>query len=108
MGQHVEREAGVLQPPTAVLGCGDLHHAGDGSLWVTAALTLLQGTALCSPDSCVSSVGLLEISPVERGVVSIFGVRSGLFVAMNSKGKLYGSVSSQGACAWGGDHGQTG
>ncbi|KAM6069207.1 fibroblast growth factor 4 isoform 2-T2 [Theristicus caerulescens] len=34
---------------------------------------------------------LLEISPVERGVVSIFGVRSGLFVAMNSKGKLYGS-----------------
>lgn len=38
--------------------------------------------------------GLLEISPVERGVVSIFGVKSGLFVAMNSKGKLYGSVSS--------------
>ncbi|XP_077178196.1 fibroblast growth factor 4 isoform X2 [Paroedura picta] len=34
---------------------------------------------------------LLEISPVERGVVSIFGVKSGLFVAMNSKGKLYGS-----------------
>ncbi|KAL8169737.1 UNVERIFIED_CONTAM: Fibroblast growth factor 4B [Gekko kuhli] len=26
---------------------------------------------------------LLEISPVERGVVSIFGVKSGLFVAMN-------------------------
>lgn len=38
--------------------------------------------------------GLLEISPVERGVVSLFGVKSGLFVAMNSKGKLYGSVSS--------------
>ncbi|KAK6319843.1 hypothetical protein J4Q44_G00089500 [Coregonus suidteri] len=35
--------------------------------------------------------GLLEISPVERGVVTIFGVRSGLFLAMNSKGKLYGS-----------------
>ncbi|XP_029439044.1 fibroblast growth factor 4 [Rhinatrema bivittatum] len=34
---------------------------------------------------------LLEISPVERGVVSIFGVRSALFLAMNSKGKLYGS-----------------
>ncbi|KAJ6667109.1 hypothetical protein lerEdw1_017087 [Lerista edwardsae] len=34
---------------------------------------------------------LLEISPVERGVVSLFGVKSGLFVAMNSKGKLYGS-----------------
>uniref|UniRef100_A0A8B9ZA76 Fibroblast growth factor n=1 Tax=Buteo japonicus TaxID=224669 RepID=A0A8B9ZA76_9AVES len=46
------------------------------------------GMALCPPDSCVSSVGLLEISPVERGVVSIFGVRSGLFVAMNSKALL--------------------
>lgn len=41
----------------------------------------------------VCFLGLLEISPVERGVVTLFGVRSGLFVAMNSKGKLYGSVS---------------
>ena len=39
--------------------------------------------------------GLLEISPVERGVVTIFGVQRGLFVAMNSKGKLYGSVSAR-------------
>ncbi|NXT46923.1 FGF4 factor, partial [Pluvianellus socialis] len=50
------------------------------------------------PDSSVSSVGLLEISPVERGVVSIFGVRSGLFVAMNSKGKLYGSTHFNDEC----------
>ncbi|XP_010634462.1 fibroblast growth factor 4 [Fukomys damarensis] len=35
--------------------------------------------------------GLLELSPVERGVVSIFGVASRLFLAMSSKGKLYGS-----------------
>ncbi|KAK2849553.1 hypothetical protein Q5P01_009387 [Channa striata] len=34
---------------------------------------------------------LLEISPVERGVVTLFGVRSGLFIAMSIKGKLYGS-----------------
>ncbi|KAM8940311.1 fibroblast growth factor 4 [Pelodytes ibericus] len=34
---------------------------------------------------------LLEISPVEVGVVSLYGVKSGLFVAMNGKGKLYGS-----------------
>ncbi|TKS71963.1 Fibroblast growth factor 4 [Collichthys lucidus] len=34
---------------------------------------------------------LLEIAPVERGVVTLFGVRSGLFIAMNNKGKLYGS-----------------
>lgn len=38
--------------------------------------------------------GLLELSPVERGVVSIFGVASRFFVAMSSKGKLYGSVST--------------
>ncbi|NWV60173.1 FGF4 factor, partial [Malurus elegans] len=41
---------------------------------------------------------LLEISPVERGVVSIFGVRSGLFVAMSSKGKLYGSAHFNDEC----------
>ncbi|KAM3918143.1 fibroblast growth factor 4 [Leptodactylus fuscus] len=34
---------------------------------------------------------LLEISPVEVGVVSLYGVKSGLFVAMNEKGKLFGS-----------------
>ncbi|XP_041654107.1 fibroblast growth factor 4-like [Cheilinus undulatus] len=34
---------------------------------------------------------LLEISPVERGVVTLFGVRSGLFIAMSDRGKLYGS-----------------
>ncbi|XP_066466207.1 fibroblast growth factor 4 [Tiliqua scincoides] len=49
------------------------------------------------PDGRINGVhnenrySLLEISPVERGVVSLFGVKSGLFLAMNSKGKLYGS-----------------
>ncbi|XP_027799835.2 fibroblast growth factor 4 [Marmota flaviventris] len=38
-----------------------------------------------------TSDSLLELSPVERGVVSIFGVASRFFVAMSSKGKLYGS-----------------
>uniref|UniRef100_A0A4W6D8X4 Fibroblast growth factor n=1 Tax=Lates calcarifer TaxID=8187 RepID=A0A4W6D8X4_LATCA len=33
-----------------------------------------------------------KISPVERGVVTLFGMRSGLFIAMSNKGKLYGSV----------------
>ncbi|NWZ15188.1 FGF4 factor, partial [Agelaius phoeniceus] len=56
------------------------------------------GTPFCPPDFCVSCAGLLEISPVERGVVSIFGVKSGLFVAMNSKGKLYGSAHFNDEC----------
>ncbi|XP_037616570.1 fibroblast growth factor 6-like [Sebastes umbrosus] len=34
---------------------------------------------------------LIEISTVDRGVISMFGVRSELFVAMNSRGRLYGT-----------------
>ncbi|KAH0616354.1 hypothetical protein JD844_027393 [Phrynosoma platyrhinos] len=37
--------------------------------------------------------GLLELSTVDRGVISFFGMRSSLFLAMNNKGRLYGSVS---------------
>ncbi|XP_020034969.1 fibroblast growth factor 4 [Castor canadensis] len=45
-----------------------------------------------------TSDSLLELSPVERGVVSIFGVASRFFVAMSSKGKLYGSPFFTGEC----------
>uniref|UniRef100_A0A4W4H3G7 Fibroblast growth factor n=1 Tax=Electrophorus electricus TaxID=8005 RepID=A0A4W4H3G7_ELEEL len=38
---------------------------------------------------------LLEISPVDRGVVTLFSVHSRLFVAMNIKGNLYGSVRNE-------------
>uniref|UniRef100_A0A8D2QCW4 Fibroblast growth factor n=1 Tax=Zonotrichia albicollis TaxID=44394 RepID=A0A8D2QCW4_ZONAL len=81
------------------LSCWDV-----GILWVLyLALAwhchhTLQGTPFCPPDFCISCAGLLEISPVERGVVSIFGVKSGLFVAMNSKGKLYGSAHFNDEC----------
>lgn len=40
----------------------------------------------------VFSKGLIEISAVDRGIISLYGVRSGLFVAMNSRGRLYGAV----------------
>ncbi|KAG5273426.1 hypothetical protein AALO_G00151190 [Alosa alosa] len=56
------------------------------------------------PDGKITGVhnenrySLLEISPVERGVVTLFGVRSGLFIAMNSKGKLYGSSHYSNEC----------
>ncbi|XP_018616880.2 fibroblast growth factor 4A-like [Scleropages formosus] len=43
---------------------------------------------------------ILEISPVERGVVTLFGVRSRLFVAMDSKGKLYGSGHFNNECTF--------
>ncbi|KAM8908747.1 fibroblast growth factor 4-like [Spinachia spinachia] len=41
---------------------------------------------------------ILEMSPVERGVVTLFGVRSGLFIAMSNKGKLYGSGRYNNEC----------
>ncbi|XP_069770275.1 fibroblast growth factor 4 [Narcine bancroftii] len=56
------------------------------------------------PDGRINGIhnenrcSLLEISPVERGVVSLLGVRSGLFVAMSSKGKLYGSAFYNDEC----------
>ncbi|KAK5931663.1 hypothetical protein CesoFtcFv8_000070 [Champsocephalus esox] len=41
---------------------------------------------------------LLELSPVEIGVLTLFGVRSGLFIAMSDKGKLYGSGNFNDEC----------
>ncbi|XP_030642375.1 fibroblast growth factor 6a [Chanos chanos] len=38
-----------------------------------------------------SQYSLIEISTVERGVVSLYGVKSKLFVAMSSRGRLYGT-----------------
>ncbi|KAG2459883.1 fibroblast growth factor 6a [Polypterus senegalus] len=56
------------------------------------------------PDGRINGVhtenqySLLEISTVERGVVSLYGVKSDLFVAMNSKGRLYGTAIFQDEC----------
>ncbi|XP_067091493.1 fibroblast growth factor 6a [Osmerus mordax] len=41
---------------------------------------------------------LIEISTVERGVVSLYGVKSELFVAMNSLGRLYGTTVFHDEC----------
>ncbi|MED6275814.1 Fibroblast growth factor 6 [Characodon lateralis] len=52
------------------------------------------------PDGRINGVhnenqySLIEISTVERGVVSLYGVKSELFVAMNSRGRLYGTIAS--------------
>ncbi|CAL9694423.1 unnamed protein product [Knipowitschia caucasica] len=58
------------------------------------------------PDGRITGVhtenrySLLQISPVERGVVTLLGVRSGLFVAMNHRGKLYGSLYFTSECTF--------
>ncbi|CAL8386915.1 unnamed protein product [Boreogadus saida] len=50
------------------------------------------------PDGSVNGVhrenlhSLIEISTVDRGVVSLFGVQSRRFVAMNRRGRLYGTT----------------
>ncbi|PWA30234.1 hypothetical protein CCH79_00014901, partial [Gambusia affinis] len=50
------------------------------------------------PSNIVSHSGLIEISTVDRGVISLFGVRSQLFVAMNSRGRLYGTSHFKDEC----------
>ncbi|KAF6733584.1 Fibroblast growth factor 4B [Oryzias melastigma] len=56
------------------------------------------------PDGRITGVhnenrySLLQISPVERGVVTLLGVRSDRFVAMNHRGKLYGSLHYSNEC----------
>ncbi|XP_061826208.1 fibroblast growth factor 4B-like [Nerophis lumbriciformis] len=50
------------------------------------------------PDGRITGVhhenpySLIEISTVERGVVSLHGVKSDLYVAMNRRGRLYGTT----------------
>uniref|UniRef100_A0AAV2L4J9 Fibroblast growth factor n=1 Tax=Knipowitschia caucasica TaxID=637954 RepID=A0AAV2L4J9_KNICA len=56
------------------------------------------------PDGRINGVhnenqySLIEISAVERGVVSLYGVKSGLFVAMNRRGRLYGTTAFHDEC----------
>ncbi|XP_012679015.1 fibroblast growth factor 6 [Clupea harengus] len=56
------------------------------------------------PDGSINGVhnenqySLIEISTVERGVVSLYGVKSELFLAMNSKGRLYGTPVFRDEC----------
>ncbi|XP_068614800.1 fibroblast growth factor 4 isoform X2 [Brachionichthys hirsutus] len=56
------------------------------------------------PDGKITGVhnenphSLLQISPVERGVVTLLGVHSGLFVSMSRRGKLYGSSHYNDEC----------
>ncbi|KAK2893031.1 hypothetical protein Q8A67_013019 [Cirrhinus molitorella] len=56
------------------------------------------------PDGKINGVhnenqySLIEISTVARGVVSLYGVKSELFVAMNNRGRLYGTATFKDEC----------
>ncbi|XP_072259197.1 fibroblast growth factor 6 [Pyxicephalus adspersus] len=45
-----------------------------------------------------SPYSLLEISTVERGVISLYGVKTEYFIAMNNKGRVYASATFQDEC----------
>lgn len=56
------------------------------------------------PDGKINGVhnenqySLIEISTVARGVVSLYGVKSKMFVAMNNRGRLYGTATFKDEC----------
>lgn len=66
--------------------------SGDSDT-VHLQLSLSFSLCVCVRACVCARLGLLEISAVDRGVISLYGVRSELFVGMNSRGKLYGTVS---------------
>ncbi|KAL1787164.1 Fibroblast growth factor 4 [Sigmodon hispidus] len=87
----------AAQPPQAAVRSG----AGDYLLGLKRLRRLYCNVGIgfhlqVLPDGSIGGVhadtgdSLLELSPVERGVVSIFGVASRFFVAMSSRGKLFG------------------
>nr|XP_055104491.1 uncharacterized protein LOC129465862 isoform X3 [Symphalangus syndactylus] len=49
------------------------------------------GAGVCVPRACPAH-GILEIRSVHVGIVVIKAVSSGFYVAMNHRGRLYGSV----------------
>lgn len=89
-----QRFLSPAEPPFPLSGEGQRPHPSRGH---SVATDLALGSSLILPQltallPCPCPTGIVEIRSVRVGVVAIRAVHTGFYLAMNKRGRLYGSV----------------
>lgn len=91
--QHVQQFWLSLAIPLFVF-CLEDNRKWTLSFVLIFTFSQLNMMTLYSSSLWLCVLGVLEITSVEIGVVAVKAINSNYYLAMNKKGKLYGSVSS--------------
>lgn len=101
----------LLAPPTPTLGCSwqglcapcvstpstrPSSRQGLGERMSASGSVRVNGRWAAGPEPCPTPPppGIIEIRSIRVGVVVLKAVHTGFYVAMNRRGRLYGSVSA--------------